>query len=514
MGLDELLKRSVASSPDNIAVFDAKGNALTYRELDARAEQVAQVLTAAGVRRGDRVGLFLVKTMDCVASIFGILRAEAAYVPVDVDGPTSRAAYIFNDCTVAGVIVGASDRAALRASLAEGHAAWAAPDSASQELRDGLSLERPGEGYVREVGPEDLAYILYTSGSTGVPKGVMHTHRSALSFIDWCSVEFEPKGTDRFTSHAPFHFDLSILDLYVSLKHGAAVVLFTSEEGKQPGLLAQLIEQRQISVWYSTPTILRMLVEYGHLEQVDHSSLRYVFFAGEVFPLKHLHALRAVWPEPTYYNLYGPTETNVCTAHRLEPFVAEAEPQPTPIGKVSSGTTLKVVDLNGAEVSKGLEGELWAQGGSVMAGYWNLPENNARVFVQDAEGLWYRTGDLVRELEDGTLLYIGRRDRMVKRRGYRVELGEIEAALSRHPSISEVGVVAGQGADGDTLIFAHFTWTEDKAPSMIKLNKFCRQHLPLYMLPDRFFAQDVLPKTSSDKLDYKGLEGLSPWTSN
>src|SRR5690606_31765651 len=177
-----------------------------------------------------------------------------------------------------------------------------------------------------------LAYILYTSGSTGKPKGVMHSHATASSFIDWCSSEFLPTEADRFSSHAPFHFDLSIFDLYLPLKHGATLVLIGEELGKQPQQLARLISERRISIWYSTPSILRLLLEYGKMERFEYSSLRVVCYAGEVFPVKFQRALRAFWPQPAYYNLYGPTETNVCTFDRVVEVPPDDHQGPLPIG--------------------------------------------------------------------------------------------------------------------------------------------------------------------------------------
>jgi acyl-coenzyme A synthetase/AMP-(fatty) acid ligase len=339
----------------------------------------------------------------------------------------------------------------------------------------------------------------------------MLSHAAALSFVDWCSERFEPNETDRFSSHSPFHFDLSILDLYLSIKHGAAIVLIGEELGRTPATLAPFISERRITCWYSTPSILRMLVQFGKMERFDYSPLRIVHFAGEVFPTKHLRELKALWPKPRYFNLYGPTETNVCTYYDIPEVIPEERTEPYPIGRVCSGDTASVRDENGKPVAYGEEGELWITGGSVMLGYWNLPEQNARAFVTDADGTrWYRTGDLVRETAGGVYLFNGRRDRMVKRRSYRVELGEIEAALYRHPSIAEAAVVALPDEESGVLIKAFFACAgEAKKLSLIELKQFCAKELPKYMIPDRFSALAALPKTSTDKIDYQTLKGLA-----
>jgi acyl-coenzyme A synthetase/AMP-(fatty) acid ligase len=336
----------------------------------------------------------------------------------------------------------------------------------------------------------------------------MHSHATALAFIDWVSQEFQPTADDRFSSHAPFHFDLSILDIYVPLKHGASVVLINSEAGKQPGTLAELIEKARITIWYSTPSILRMLVEFGRLEERDCSALRIVNFAGEVFPTKHLRALMALWAQPVYYNLYGPTETNVCTYHKVPPQLPE-DAGGLPIGRKCSGDELLIVNTDNEPVAKGEEGELLAAGGSVMLNYWNLPERNASAFVEIGGVRWYRTGDIVREDADGELLFIGRRDRMVKRRGFRVELGEIEAALLRHPSIPEAAAVAETKEEGEVEIRAFYTWTDEKPPSLLGMKQYCARNLPLYMVPDRLSCVPHMPKTSTDKIDYQQLRTLS-----
>jgi amino acid adenylation domain-containing protein len=358
--------------------------------------------------------------------------------------------------------------------------------------------------------PEGLAYILYTSGSTGQPKGVMLTHANALAFIDWCSATFQPHEHDHFSSHAPFYFDLSILDIYLPIKHGAKLVLFTEEIGRQPGELASLIEKERISVWYSTPTILKLLLDVKGIEQYDHSALNTVLFAGEVFPIKQLRALRELWPAPRYFNLYGPTETNVCTFYELPEELSAEITHSVPIGKVCSGDSATVMDGSNRPVSRGRDGELYVTGPSVTCGYWSQPERSVSAFFQDADGVrWYKTGDIVREDERGDYHYIGRRDRMIKRRGYRVELGEIEAALYRHTSITEAAVIALPDQTDGVCITAFINWSESKRPSIIALKRFCIENLPAYMVPDRFSVQPSLPKTSTDKVDYQRLKEMA-----
>ncbi len=505
MRLEELLIGAARRTPDAVAALASAGDSINYRALDAHAGQVRAALEAAGVRPGDRVGLCVPKTINALGSVFGILKAGAAYVPVDYSAPAARNGFIFSDCAAAAVIAERSVAEALVAELAGGPWTWLDYPVAEGEDVDFVLLAREG-ARAQDVQVEELAYILYTSGSTGQPKGVMHSHKTALAFIDWVSGEFEPTAQDRFSSHAPFHFDLSILDIYVPIKHGASVVLISSEAGKQPGTLSELIEKTGITIWYSTPSILRLLMEFGKLDERDCSSLRIVNFAGEVFPVKHLRALMSTWPAPDYYNLYGPTETNVCTFYKADNPLPEDPDYSLPIGKACSGDDLLIVDPDNKPVAPGEAGELLAAGDSIMLGYWNLPDRNATAFTEIDGVRWYHTGDVVVELPSGDLKFVGRRDRMVKRRGFRVELGEIEAALHKHPSIPEAAVMAVDLGEAGLEIRAYYAWDDDAAPSLLKLKKFCSQNLPHYMAPDKFIHLPVLPKTSTDKIDYQRLK--------
>jgi L-proline---[L-prolyl-carrier protein] ligase len=515
--LFQFLEHSAGNDPNRTAVIEPGQGSITYGELNALANQLRDRLFHLGVCPGDRVGIYLYKSIDSVAAIFGILKTGAAYVPVDPGAPISRNAYILADCQVKAVVI---ENCFVNDLASE----W----SGREENSHFLILERTGGGkYIKEmldqaqgilpispgdrVNPslDDLAYILYTSGSTGKPKGVMLTHRAAISFVDWCSEAFEPHSDDRFSSHAPFHFDLSILDIYLPIKHGASLVLISEEIGKDPVRLASTISERNITIWYSAPSILGFLAQYGRLAQYDYSNLRTVLFAGEVFPVKHLRALKKLLPNPRYFNLYGPTETNVCTFCEIPDVIPEDRMNPFPIGKACSNYRIAIFDELGREVSPGEEGELCASGQGMMIGYWNLPEKTANAFLVDSSGnKWYKTGDIVFEGPDGNYTYVARRDRMVKKRGYRIELGEIEAGLYRHPAIKEAAVVALQGDDG-VKIRAFVSHHEDSRPSIIELKHFCAQNLPAYMVPDLFSFLDFLPKTSTDKIDYQKLKEFS-----
>jgi amino acid adenylation domain-containing protein len=514
--LDQFLESSAQIRPSHPAVEETD-HTITYRELAALSDRVRDHLWQLGVRPADRVGIYLHKSIDSVAAIFGNLKAGAAYVPVDPLAPAPRNAYIFNNCSVRTAIVEDQFVDGLRAEMAklgDVPAFVVTPGTGggkplAEAIRQGGQQGDASCKPATRPGPDDLAYILYTSGSTGQPKGVMLSHRNGVSFVDWCSEALDPQADDRFSSHAPFHFDLSILDIYVPIKHGATLVLVGEEVGKSPAQLAELISRKRISVWYSTPSILSLLAQFGELPKHDYSALRTIHFAGEVFPVKHLRALQDLLPGRRYFNLYGPTETNVCTFHEVPSRVPIERTEPYPIGKVCSHLQAKVVDETGQEVERGKEGELCIGGAGVMQGYWNRPEQTAQSFLEDtSEGRWYKTGDLVVEDSNGDYIYRGRRDRMIKKRGYRVELGEIESCLYRHPSVKEAAAIAISDEENGVRVKVFLSTQDGNRLSQIALKQFCSANLPPYMVPDLFSFHATLPKTSTDKVDYQRLKEL------
>ncbi len=515
-GLHEVLDASAQRYGQRIAVEDTGGGRITYGDLNVLSDRVRDRLAHWGVGPGDRVGVYVSKSIDALAVIFGALKAGAAYVPVDPTVPPQRNAFIFSNCRVRAAVVEQRVAEALEQAMRE-HDVTAPmllvgePGDGSaidEALRDAEANDPAPSSENAKPAADDLAYILYTSGSTCQPKGVMLSHRNALSFVQWAGEVLGPNEHDRFSSHAPFHFDLSILDIYVAIKHGATLVLISHKLGKEPTLLAPFIAERRITVWYSTPSVLALLVQYGGLEQFDYSSLRIVLFAGEVFPIKHLRALRRQWPRPRYLNLYGPTETNVCTYYEVTDPVETDRAEPYPIGRTCSHLESRVVDADGHDVAAGEEGDLCMTGAGVTSGYWNLPQQTQAAFITDEQGrAWYRTGDLVAEDERGDFVFRGRRDRMVKKRGYRVELGEIEACLYRHEKIRQAAVIAQSGEEGVTIkafVAAH----AGQKLSIIALKSFCSKNLPVYMVPDLFSFHDSLPTTSTDKIAYEALKDL------
>jgi len=503
--LPELLEHAAQHSPEATALVDTHGRELSYRQLNELAGQMASALVSKGVQPGDRVGICMPKSANSVISVLGAMKAGAAYVPAAYDSPAERNRFIFENCNAWVVCVDEPRAQSLYADSKQ--ATLVFPGVATEQI--GAEWLKSAAGFTKPARPiteHDLAYILYTSGSTGLPKGVMHTHASALSFVWWCRDVFHPTARDRFSSHAPFHFDLSILDLYTPMTVGAAIVLVGEDQGKDPHTLGEFIAQRKISVWYSVPSILAMLAQYGKIDEHDCSALRTVLFAGEVFPVKHLRLLTEKWPGRGYYNLYGPTETNVCTFYKIPDRIDPERSVPFPIGKACSNCKPLVLDMDGKKVTDGSEGVLYIhQSGPVMKGYWNDDERTKKAFHVDAQGeKWYCTGDVVNTDEHGDYIFVGRRDRMVKRRGYRIELGEIEAAMYRHPQVREAAAIASENAEG--VVINVFLSSKDGAKlSILTMKQYSMKALPPYMAPDRFVFMENLPRTSTDKLDYQTM---------
>lgn len=480
-GVHEAVSEAARRHPGRVAVTDADG-ALSYAQLDWYADAMAQHLVDKGVQEGDRVLLWARKSCSVVIAMQAVLRIGAVYVPLDGALPAGRVALVARDCA-AVMVCTTSERAG-------GLAPW---------LEDTVGLadiEEPADSAARlpyyRAQQNDLAFILYTSGSTGRPKGVAISHGNVRAFVDWAAHELAITCDDRLSNHAPFGFDLSVLDLYGALCTGASVHLIGAESAYAPEQLVEFLHDRRISVWYSVPSVLQLMIRAGGLLDRDApAALRAVLFAGEAFPITGVREL-ARWTDARLLNLYGPTETNVCTAHEVcvDDLARDA---PVPIGSAVSGDHVWA-RTEGRIAEPGEVGELYVEGPSVMYGYWGrTPHRGA-----------YATGDFARVRPDGSFDLLGRRDSMVKVRGHRVELGAVETALTSHPDV-ETAVAVCRGAGLDSAIDVFVLPRRGASPSALGLKRHCARTLPPYLIADGVHIVSGLPRTTNGKIDRAAL---------
>jgi amino acid adenylation domain-containing protein len=492
------------------------GAGLTYAELESRSNSLARTLVEGGLQRGERVEIHMNKGLESTVAMYGIMKAGGAYVPLDPFAPAARIGYVIQDCGIRYVITKDNKLANIRQILAE---------SSPLEFLIGVEAEDdiqarfipweqvysiPDYPLNLNLTEQDLAYILYTSGSTGNPKGIMHTHRSGLSFAEWADQTYGLLAQDRVSNHAPLHFDLSTFDFFATAIAGATTVIIPEALTKFPANLSRLIESERISVWYSVPFALIQLMERGNLEEHDISSLRWILFAGEVFPTKHLRQLMSMLPEIKFSNLYGPTETNVCTYYHVEQ-IPEDTDETIPIGKPCANIEDLVVDGDGQPVAMGEVGELLIRGGVVMKGYWGQPDRTRTGFYRrpafdQFEDLFYRTGDLVQLDGDGNYRYLGRKDRQIKTRGYRVELDEVEVALLSHQAVYEAAAYPVPDGQGSNLIEASVIVKDGLLLDESELVEHLGKRLPSYAIPATIKFLPDFPRTSTGKINRRELQ--------
>jgi amino acid adenylation domain-containing protein len=494
--LPPLLRRILAPGGDDRLAVAGAGTAATFAELRRHVESLRAALERAGIGCGDRVAVCLPKTVATVETILGILAAGAAYVPLSHRLGVTQLRRLLEDLKPCLLIAERELAAQLRRS---------APDFApSSTVRIAVPADRsatlefvdevPGELAI-PASPADLAAILYTSGSTGEPKGIMLTHRNIESFVDWAAQAFAVSEQDRLANHAPFTFDLSIFDLFCGLSRHARVHLIDETTARFPGSVRNLIEGAGITIWYSVPTALARLQERRALRNLD--CLRAVLFAGEVFPVPVLRQLMRDAPAPEYVNLYGPTETNVCTYYRL-PGPPDAEFEPLPIGWPCEHLDVRILDPEGSPVRPGEPGEICVAGPAVMQGYWDR-DGVAGAPSTGRKG-FYRTGDFAYARRDGAFMFAGRRDQQIKVRGHRVELLAIESVLNAHPQVREAAALfICDPRRGGSL--AAFLVAKDRPVPAADIRAFIAERLPPQYQPDQLEWLAELPKTANGKCD-------------
>jgi amino acid adenylation domain-containing protein len=521
--LHALLQDAADRRPHSVAAVDGDRQ-ITYEELEVAANRVAHQLADLNVRRGDRVGLCLEKSAESLISLYGVLKIGAAYVPLAGEWPAERLAHIVRNAGIR-VLLGGAERARQWPALTgadspvehvvcvNGRADEVDPLSASPRgvtvLGTGELAKQPDRRPAVTVEADDIAYVLYTSGSTGVPKGVMLTHRNAMSFVDWAVAEFGLTHEDRLTNHAPLHFDLAVFDFFAAARVAATVVLVPKDASAFPAEMAKFVRASKISVWYSVPSALNMLAARSGVTADDAPGLRLVLFAGEVFPMDQLRNAMAVFPAARFCNLYGPTETNACNFYWVPGPIAEDETS-IPVGLPLDGDELICLTDEGRVAGTNERGILWVHGPGVMRGYLGDPERTARVLRAPDPArpdlVAYCTGDIVFRDESGLWHFVGRSDSQIKSRGYRIELGEIEAALNGHPSIAECAVIPVPDEMFGNRIQAYVVAADGL--SAADLTAYSRKTLPSYMTPWSFGFLAALPRTSTGKIDYQALKAL------
>ena len=511
--------------PDRPAV-SWRDTVLTYRQLEDESNTLAAELYARGVRAGERVGILMPKSHRSVVTMLAVLKTGAAYVPVDPAAPGPRVGYILKDCAVKAVVTSSRKMSEVHeflddipeletVVLVDEPAASATAPKRPKTLAWPAAKKLPKDSPIPVAALEsDPAYLLYTSGSTGMPKGVVLSHRHALTFVEWGVETFAVTHEDRLSNHAPLHFDLSVFDIYVSLHTGACVHIVPDDVAPFPPKLAQWMDDEGITVSYSVPSALIRLLGHGNIERFQYKALRAVLFAGEVFPMKYLLQLMQKWPRARYYNLYGPTETNVCTFYEV-PADISSDAKEIPIGAAIRNCECFAIDDQGKVVQPGGSGELYVRGPLLLLGYWNQPAKTKEMLVPNPiqtayPEMAYRTGDICRLDADGNYWFTGRRDHMVKSRGYRIELGDIEAALYKHEGINEAVIIAVPDEEVGSRLHA-FVVPHSASLGEKELSSFCSSQLPRYMVPETWWFEKELPKTSTGKIDRQTLaRRLSP----
>jgi amino acid adenylation domain-containing protein len=495
----QMFEAQVERTPDALALSMGQAT-VRYDELNARANRLARYLRTLDVRPGVVVGICLERSMEMVIALLAVLKAGGAYVPLDPEYPRDRLRFMGEDAAVAIVITseGLSDRFDSRACRM-------------------LCLDREQQRIAQEVDhnlppaatSQDLAYILYTSGSTGQPKGVEIPHRALVNFL--CSMRQEPgcSAQDVMVSVTTLSFDIAGLELYVPLLVGARVEIVSRTIAMDGWKLRTVCEAVQPTIMQATPATWRMLIEAGWLG----SDRLTVLCGGEALPPDLAAAL--LERSASLWNMYGPTETTIwSTIERIE-----RADQGITIGRPIANTDIYILDQFLQPVPVGVSGELYIGGHGLARGYRKRPELTKERFVphpfsREPHARLYRTGDLVRYRPDGCIVHLGRLDHQVKIRGFRIELGEIEAVLSRHPAVRQVVVTAREDQQGFKQLVAYLVCQEGQAPSPTELRALLRTALPEYMVPSYFEFLDAMPLTANKKVDVQALPAPAPYLSD
>jgi amino acid adenylation domain-containing protein len=494
--LHRLIELQVGRTPEAVAVR-FEGQDLTYRELNARANQLARFLRSCGVGRGERVGVCVERSPEMVVALLGVLKSGGAYVPLDPEYPQERLRFMLEDARVPVLLT----QERLTASL---------PEHGARVVRLDTDWERVSaegaENLEDDLTGDDLAYVIFTSGSTGRPKGAMNTHRGICNRLLWMQEAYGLSAADRVLQKTPFSFDVSVWEFFWPLMTGARLVVARPGGHRESRYLADLIEQERITTLHFVPSMLSAFLQAEGLRPLP--SLKRVVCSGEALTPELQERFFASAIAAELHNLYGPTEAAVDVTYWA--CERDGEARTVPIGHPIANTQIYLLDPHMRPVPVGAPGELHIGGVNLGRGYLDRPALSAEKFVpnpfsQEPGARLYRTGDLARHLPGGEVEYLGRIDHQVKVRGFRIELGEIESALLAHESVRDCVVLAREDVPGDKRLVAYLVAREEGAPAAGELREYLKGRLPEYMVPQAFVLLAEMPLMPNGKVNRAAL---------
>jgi amino acid adenylation domain-containing protein len=490
--LSRLFEIQVEKTPAIIALT-FENESLTYAELNSRANQLAHRLRKLGVGPESMVGICMERSVEMVVGLLGIIKAGAAYVPLDPEYPEQRLAYMMDDAQLSVLLT--------QQRWLDEVPVQCLTIALDAESFSAESAENPAE----HSSGEQLAYCIYTSGSTGQPKGALNTHAGICNRLLWMQDTYGLSEHDRVLQKTSFSFDVSVWEFFWPLLTGARLVLARPGAHRDNAELVRLVQQQQITTMHFVPSMLQVFLETEGVEQCE--SLQRVICSGEALSYELQQRFYERLGPAELHNLYGPTEAAVDVSWWA--CERDSETGVVPIGRAISNTQLYILDRHLQPVPVGVHGELYIGGVQLARGYWRRPELTAEKFVPhpfSAQGeRLYRTGDLTCWQADGNIRYLGRLDQQVKIKGFRIELGEIETALSLHEAVRECVVMAREDLPGDKQLTAYVVAQPEQSPNVSELRSYLKQKLPEYMIPASFVLLSELPLTQNGKLDRRAL---------